>query len=100
MAEQGEGGSVKTWRDEVRPLIAAVLAEAEAEGWTDKERRKRLIAARPYWVRTTSHGQKIWRSEVKVQLGLVQFPKPRSPAGTGPSPHDDPRQPALFGGDE
>ncbi len=74
--EEGEYAIMK-WREQIRPIVDAVVKQ---HGVGDvKSLRKALLAARPDYVRTTSHMAKIWREEVKrsieegpVTLGLSE----------------------------
>jgi hypothetical protein len=55
----------KTWRDEIAPLVAAVLARCA--GQTLEETRAALRNANPwpeFWV------SRIWSDECRIQLGL------------------------------
>ena len=55
-----------TWRDEARPIIAAVIAEV---GTSDLPRlRKALREAFPFGPRE-NHPYQIWCDEIRVQLG-------------------------------
>jgi hypothetical protein len=78
-----------TWRDEARPIIAKVLAENA--GLPEKELRKKLRAAYPFYERL-SWPYKVWCDEVNVQLGkkrprIQKHTKPadRLPACAGQS---------------
>ncbi len=69
-----------SWRDDMRPRIAAVIKRV---GTADmKALRRALNAAFPYG--DVSWQRKVWRDEIKVQLGLKQAyqpgPRLRKPA--------------------
>lgn len=63
-----------SWRDECRPIIAAVIATWSAAG--EKAIRKALVAAYP-WGEKKDHPYKIWCDEINVQLGKRKFRGPR-----------------------
>ena len=66
-----------TWRDEARPIIAAVIAKYE--GADLRFLRSALRDAYP-WGPRENHPYKIWCDEVRVQLGL----KTKKPATVNP----------------
>jgi lauroyl/myristoyl acyltransferase len=69
-----------SWRDRAAPIIAEVIRTV---GKGDLKRlRAALRAAYPFGPRE-NHPYKIWRSEVRRQIGTQHKP--------------DPRQPELFG---
>lgn len=78
-----------TWRDRARPIIAEVLRETA--GQPENVIRKALIDAFPFGP-MQYHPYKIWRSEVRRQLG-VEKPKER---GAKPIQPADPRQQGMF----
>jgi hypothetical protein len=59
--------SRRTWRDEARPLIAAVIAESK--GLPEREIRSRLTAAYP-WGDRKMWPYKVWCDEIRTQLGV------------------------------
>jgi len=60
-----------TWRDQARPIIAAVIADV---GIADRTRlRKALRDAYP-WGPREHHPYRIWCHEIRVQLGEVEPP--------------------------
>lgn len=59
-----------SWRDHIRPLIAAVLVRTRELNET--EVRKALRAARPSEYRLTSWGRKCWLREVREQLDALK----------------------------
>lgn len=63
-----------TWRDRIRPLIAEVIERVGRSN--PKALKKALLDARPNWVTGASWMTKVWRDEVKCQLGQRQFNKP------------------------
>jgi len=58
----------QTWRDQIRPLVAAVIARVGTDDM--KALRLALIDARPSWVSGASWMTKVWRDEVNQQLGI------------------------------
>ena len=73
-----------TWRDQARPIIAAVIAKYE--GADLRFLRSALRDAYPWG--PLSHPYKIWCDEVRVQLGLKpkkeRAAKPKAPAKVNP----------------
>ena len=66
-----------TWRDRVRPIIAAVIAEhGEGPGL-----RKALREAYPFGLREY-HPYKVWLDEIRVQRGLKPAAKTKTNAKT------------------
>lgn len=59
-----------TWRDQIRPLVAEIIAQVGIND--EKKLRRALLDERPVWVRTTSHMSKIWRDEVRRQVGKAR----------------------------
>lgn len=57
-----------TWRDEIRPLVAAIIADVGRDDM--RALRRALIDRRPHWVKYCYHQTKIWRDEVNQQLGI------------------------------
>ncbi len=55
-----------TWRERARPIIAAVIAEV---GTSDLKALKRALREAFPWG-DVSWPRKVWRSEVRCQLGL------------------------------
>ena len=90
-----------TWRDDCKPIIAAVLSEAARIGMTQAETRKALRAAYPYGQRKC-HPYKIWCDEVarqqgrKGKLGARKLGARKPQPAKGPDA-PDPRQVDLFG---
>lgn len=78
------------WRSRARPIIAQVLKETQ--GQDEKAVAKALQEAYPFGPRRY-HPYKIWRSEVRRQLGLER-------AGAKKIPPPDPNQMRLFEDDE
>ena len=74
-----------TWRDQSRPIIAAVIANHPSADTNSL--RKALRAAYP-WGPKENHPYKIWCDEVRVQLGLKpkkeRAAKPKAPAKVNP----------------
>ena len=66
-----------TWRDEARPIIAAVIAKHPSADTNSL--RKALRDAFP-WGSRELYPYKIWCDEVRVQLGL----KKKKPAKVNP----------------
>lgn len=57
-----------TWRDKIRPMVAAVIsAHRESDLRTI---RRALVQARPGWVKHCSWQLRIWRDETNRQLLL------------------------------
>ena len=54
------------WRDEARPIIAAVIARV---GKSDLKALKRALREAFPWG-DVSWPRKVWRSEVRIQLGI------------------------------
>lgn len=62
---------MKTWRDQIRPIIAEIAAEV---GMDDEKKfreacRERYPFEKPPW----GHVYKIWLSEIRIQLGKAKF---------------------------
>ena len=57
-----------TWRDDAAPFIAMAIEEGRAAGLEGKALWRYVSGLRPYMFRVTSHGDKIWRSEMHRQL--------------------------------
>ena len=64
-----------TWRDHIRPIIAAVLAENK--GKDQATIRKALKDAYPFGERKY-HPYKIWLSEIRNQLGKGKSKKKKA----------------------
>lgn len=80
-------GNRFTWRDEARPLIAAVIARV---GVNDMKAVRRALREAYPWGERERHPYKTWCDEVRRQLGL------KPPLGsTAPIP-DAPGQQHLF----
>lgn len=80
------------WRQRAAEVITAVLADHPNAG--AKERMDLLREAYPFGIKQY-HPYKIWRSQVRLQLGIDK-PKPRKarPSARDPVP---PEQGTLFG---
>ena len=59
-------GSVKSWRDHARPIVARVLEKTK--GQDEKAIRAALFEAYPFGQRKY-HPYKIWLDEIRVQRG-------------------------------
>ena len=78
-----------TWRELARPIIAAVIARV---GTSDMRALRRALREAFPWG-DVSWPRKIWRDEVKVQLGTK---KARTRRGKRKSRRSDEDQPTLF----
>ncbi len=58
-----------SWRDEARPRIAAVIKRV---GTSDLKALAQALRDAFPWGQKTHHPYKIWRDEVRRQLGLKQ----------------------------
>ncbi len=70
----------RTWRDDVAPIVAEAIEDAESRGLTGKDLETAVRRRKPYWC---AHGwlYKVWLTEVRFQLGLKsRRAKPAEPA--------------------
>jgi hypothetical protein len=77
-----------TWREDARPIIAEVIARV---GTSDMKALRRALREAFPWG-DVSWPRKIWRDEVKVQLGT----KKKTRRGKRKSRRSDEDQPTLF----
>ena len=80
-----------TWRDQARPIIAAVI---ESHGTGDIVGLRRALRAAYPWGPREYHPYKIWCDEVRVQLGLK--PKKERAVKVKTPPTVNPRQRELL----
>lgn len=78
-----------TWRDVVRPIIAAVLRKLGPRYST--KRKERVLFGHYPWPERRSRRYHVWRDEVRIQLGQ----RPDRPR-TRSQPLDLPGQRRLF----
>lgn len=58
-----------TWRDQIRPIVAAIISEAKRQGLDQKQTRQALRDNKPGWVSTQHWPYKVWCSEIRRQTG-------------------------------
>lgn len=113
------------WRQKARPIVADILRQAKAEGWTEKDVRRALREAYPFGPREY-HPYKIWLDEIarqrrhgkynpllprrrqpeseppREQRNLFNYgaPEERGPGEMKPRPSDSAGADLALGGDE
>lgn len=60
-----------SWRDQARPIIAAVIADV---GTADRKRLRLALRDAYPWGPREYHPYRIWCHEIRVQLGEVEPP--------------------------
>ena len=60
---------MSTWRDQIRPIVAAIISEAKRLGLNPKQTRQALRNSKPGWVSMQHWPYRVWRSECRIQLG-------------------------------
>jgi hypothetical protein len=59
-----------TWRDVVRPIIAAVLRKLGRGRRVDRRRAEAALFVAYPWPDRRGRRYQVWRDEVRIQLGL------------------------------
>lgn len=75
----------RTWRDEIRPLVAECIASGRVNGLEGRKLWLHVNRSCP-WRSEGYHPYKIWRHEAAVQIGLKSIRLKRNPIPREPAP--------------
>lgn len=82
-----------TWREDARPIIAAVIARV---GKSDLPALRRALREAFPWGERKYHPYRMWLDEINVQLGTKRPPRAKWDRRRKKSRRSDEKQPELF----